>query len=158
MNVTYGLATHSHIEELKRLRIAYLQADFGNIDNDVQGKLLAELSPYLEQHLNGDLHAHVAYVHETIVGTCWLLVTNKPASLAFPHGRTGAILNVYVEPAYRKQGIARQLMLNLIEQARGMGLDRLELRATAMGYALYKSIGFEEDESSHRAMNYRLSE
>jgi hypothetical protein len=47
-------------------------------------------------------------------------------------------------------------MLNLIEQAKGLELDRLELRATAMGFELYKSIGFVEDSPTHRAMNYVL--
>ena len=156
MSISYGLAAQSDVEELKRLRAAYLTADFGEVDKDVMEGIIAELAPFFERHLGKDFFAHVAWADGVAVGTCWLLLTEKPASVAFPHGKTAAIFNVYVDPAFRKRGIARQLMLNLIQQATDLGLDRLELRATAMGYNLYRSIGFVDDESSHRAMNYRI--
>lgn len=156
MNITYGMASKNNIVELQRLRSAYLHADFGDVDNALMESIMQELPSYFERHLGTDLHAHVAWDNDYAVGTCWLLVTEKPASVAFPHGRTGAIFNVYVDPAYRKRGIARKLMNSLIAQAHELNLDRLELRATAMGYNLYRSIGFVEDESSHRAMNYEV--
>ena len=154
--ITYRLANESDIKELVRLRLAYLHADFGELDPDDVQMIEQQLPEYLETHLTHDLHAQTAFCGDVMVGTCWLLVVEKPASVAFLHGRTGAIFNVYVDPAYRKQGIARKLMLRLIDTARTLKLDRLELRATAMGFNLYRSIGFLEDESSHRAMNYVL--
>ena len=154
MDITYRLANESDIEELVRLRLAYLQADFGDLDPHDAKEIESRLPGYFQAHLGKDLYAQAAFCDGSMIGTCWLLVVEKPASVAFLHGRTGAIFNVYVDPAYRKRGIARDLMLRLIETARELHLDRLELRATAMGFNLYRSIGFVEDESSHRAMNY----
>lgn len=158
MDIRYGQATLADVPELVRLRLSYLQADFGEVDPGVLDAILHELPDYFKEHLGANLHAHVAWCDDVAVGTVWLLVVQKPASVAFVHGLTGSIFNVYVDPTYRKRGIARQLMANIICQAHELGLDRLELRSTAMGYNLYKSIGFEEDESTHTAMNYYLSE
>ena len=158
MEVTYKKAAKSDVDALVRLRLDYLAADFGELTAEQASHLRQTLPAYLERHLNEDLIALVAESDNRLVGTCWLLVVHKPASIAFMHGRTGAIFNVFVDPGYRKRGIARTLMLNLIDEARLLGLDRLELRATAMGYDLYRSIGFADDESSHRAMNYSLGD
>ena len=156
MDIRYGLATKGDVDELVRLRLAYLAADFGDLSARDTQNISATLPSYFDRHLGLDLFAHVAWDGDTAVGTCWLLLSEKPASVAFPHGKTAAIFNVYVDPSYRRRGIARQLMHNLIDHAHTLGLDRLELRATAMGFELYRSIGFVEDESTHRAMNYVL--
>ena len=158
MEVTYKKASKRDVEELVRLRLAYLTADFGELTSEQTLHLRQTLPGYFENHLNNDLVALVAECDNKLVGTCWLLVVEKPASIAFMHGRTGAIFNVFVDRDYRKRGIARTLMYGLIEEARRLELDRLELRATAMGYNLYRSIGFKDDESTHRAMNYSLGE
>lgn len=155
-DVQYTRATLDDIDELVRLRLAYLAADFGELSAKDANAIVGSLPAYFARHLDRDLYAHAAWSDGKIVGTCWLLLSEKPMSVAFPHGKTAAIFNVYVDPSYRRRGIARQLMLNLIEQAKGLGLDRLELRATAMGFELYKSIGFVEDSPTHRAMNYVL--
>ena len=154
MEVTYREAGKADIDELVRLRLEYLAADFGELDTVQTDGICSVLPGYLQSHLGEDLHAEVASCDGRLVGTCWLLAVEKPASIAFPHGRTAAIYNVYVDPDYRRMGIARELMVRLIAKAEQLRLDRLELRATAMGYDLYRSIGFVDDESSHTAMNY----
>ncbi len=156
MDIRFGRANKDDIDDLVRLRLAYLTADFGELTPRDEKSILSALPSYFDRHLEHDLFAHVAWVEDVAVGTCWLLLSEKPASVAFPHGKTAAIFNVFVDPGYRRHGIARQLMLNLIDHAHALGLDRLELRATAMGFELYRSIGFVEDESTHRAMNYVL--
>ncbi len=154
MEVTYRVAGMGDMDELVRLRLEYLTADFGELDSVQADGIRSVLPDYLQRHLCDDLHAEVACCDGKLVGTCWLLVAEKPASVAFPHGRTAAVFNVYVDPDYRRRGIARELMTRLIAKAEQLRLDRLELRATAMGYELYRSIGFVDDESSHTAMNY----
>ena len=158
MDIQYRSACNTDIEELVGLRRAYLRSDFGKIEKDVEDAVANQLPGYFARHLQNDLFAPVAQCDGKLVGTCWLLVVEKPASVAFPHGRTGAIFNVYVDPRYRRKGIARRLMLMLIDKAKELELDRLELRATSMGHDLYRSIGFVDDESSHTAMNYKLGE
>jgi GNAT superfamily N-acetyltransferase len=58
-------------------------------------------------------------------------------------GFDGRVRDVYVQPAHRRYGIARELMRVLIEEAGRIGLDRLTLGASEMGRPLYLSVGFE---------------
>jgi GNAT superfamily N-acetyltransferase len=57
-------------------------------------------------------------------------------------GKEGLILNVYVDPAYRRQGVARQIMESIIAWAPGAGIVRLVLHASPDGRSLYESLGF----------------
>ena len=56
--------------------------------------------------------------------------------------RRGFVTSVYTRPAYRRQGVARQLMTLLIEHARAEGLQRLILWSSDMGRPLYEDLGF----------------
>ena len=101
--------------------------------------------------MNQELFVYVARA-ESIVACCFLLVTEKPANPTFIHGRTGAVLNVYTKEEYRRKGIARKLLEQLISDAKEMVLDFVELKATEEGYHLYKSIGFEDVHSRYHNM------
>jgi GNAT superfamily N-acetyltransferase len=57
-------------------------------------------------------------------------------------GREGLILNVYVDPRYRRQGVARRLMEALIDWAPAAGIVRLVLHASEDGRSLYEALGF----------------
>ena len=52
-------------------------------------------------------------------------------------------VNVYTQPEWRGQGVARALMKVLMEWAAGQGADRLVLHASDAGRPLYLSMGFE---------------
>ena len=57
-------------------------------------------------------------------------------------GREGLVLNVYVERFWRRRGIARLLMRELIDWSRAHGVVRLVLHASDEGRVLYQSLGF----------------
>jgi GNAT superfamily N-acetyltransferase len=54
------------------------------------------------------------------------------------------VYNVYTQPAYRKQGIARRLMTELVDYCRSQGYTTVGLHASDFGRALYESMGFEQ--------------
>lgn len=56
--------------------------------------------------------------------------------------RRGFVTSVYTRPAYRRQGVARQLMTMLIEHARAESVQRLILWSSEMGRPLYEDLGF----------------
>ena len=91
-----------------------------------------------------------------IVGCCFLLVTEKPVNPNFINGLTGTILNVYVKPEHRRQGIAKNMMDKLLCDAKAMGLDYVELKATEQGRGLYESLGFEDEVSKYYRMKKML--
>ena len=158
MAYAFGQANLNDVAELVRLRIGYLTADFGALDPEQEAALWRELPAYFELHLDYDLLAFVAREEESgeIVCCAWLLLVTKPPSPRFPHGQTGTLFNVYTVPEHRRRGLARQVMLRLLEASRDLGLDVVELHATENGYPLYRSLGFEDDSSSHVAMRMML--
>lgn len=54
------------------------------------------------------------------------------------------MLNVYTLEAYRHQGLAYDLLTKLIEEAKRLGVGKIQLDYTDDGYPLYKKIGFVE--------------
>jgi GNAT superfamily N-acetyltransferase len=61
----------------------------------------------------------------------------------------GEIKRMYVRPAYRRKGIGRALVQQLIAEAREIGYPRIRLDSTrfmAAAHALYRSVGFQEIE------------
>ncbi|HVZ47252.1 MAG TPA: GNAT family N-acetyltransferase [Gemmatimonadaceae bacterium] len=57
-------------------------------------------------------------------------------------GRHPTVVNVYTEPTHRRRGVARLLMLRVIDWAVAEGLTTLFLHATPEGRGLYASLGF----------------
>ncbi len=158
MGYVFGQASLSDVPELVRLRIGYLTADFGALDPQQELDLWRELPAYFELHLDDDLLAFVARDEDSgaIVSCAWLLLVTKPPSPRFPHGQTGTLFNVFTVPEHRRKGLARQVMLRLIDAAYDLNLDVLELHATEDGYPLYQALGFEDDSSTHVAMRLML--
>lgn len=150
-------ATLSDLDQLVRLRLAYLTDDFGTLSDEQIMQLQKELPAYFQHHLQNDLLAFVARDDEgTIVSCAWLLLVSKPPSPRFPRGRTGVLFNVYTDPDHRRQGLAKRVMGSLIEEAYRRQLDVLELHATDDGYPLYLVLGFTDDSSTHKAMRMML--
>lgn len=58
-------------------------------------------------------------------------------------GVSAYVFNIFVEPEYRKQGIAREIMLRLMDEAKKRGIGRLDLHATEAGRPVYEKLGFE---------------
>lgn len=161
MSVTFELADQQDIDELGRLRLAYLIDDFGEITEEQRTSLERELPPYLHTHIGKDLTVHVARDTDasgaaTIVSCAWLLLIEKPPSPRFPHGRSGLLFNVYTKEERRHQGLASTVMRHLLQDARKKQLDVVELNATDDGYPLYCSLGFSDDSSTHKAMRMVL--
>ena len=53
------------------------------------------------------------------------------------------ILNMYTEPTFRGQGIARRLMETMVAWCRREGFVAVSLHASDEGRALYESMGFQ---------------
>ena len=157
MALSIGQASVADIRALEQLRMDYLKEDFGELTDEQQEMLLAEIDPYLRWHLGTGLMVFVARDDEVgIVSCAWLLLIEKPPSPRFPHGRTGTLFNVYTVPEFRRRGLASKVMDALIEDARLRHLDLLELNATEDGYPLYRSLGFRNAHERHRAMRMWL--
>jgi GNAT superfamily N-acetyltransferase len=66
----------------------------------------------------------------------------EDGKITIPEGRQGLIVNVFTEPEWRRRGIAKLLMENIIAWSRQQSLDDLVLHASDDGRALYEQLGF----------------
>lgn len=144
------------INELIKIRIAYLKEDYGNISLEQIEQLKKQLKEYYANHIDRDMIAYIAEENSEIISSVFLVVIEKPANLTFISGKIGNILNVYTKTEYRKKGIAGQLLKLAINDAREMKLSFLELKSTKAGYNLYKELGFEEERSDYIQMKFKL--
>jgi GNAT superfamily N-acetyltransferase len=69
-------------------------------------------------------------------------VEDPGGEVSIAEGRHAIIINVFTEPQWRRHGVAKRLLAQLIAWARGERLDRLVLHASDEGRALYEKIGF----------------
>jgi ribosomal protein S18 acetylase RimI-like enzyme len=93
---------------------------------------------------NLQYQAFVAEVDGAIVGSAsgQLFAGLYPQILATHHRQYGYIWGVYVEPAYRKQGIATQLTQLMVDHLKALGCTRAILNAAPNARSMYQKIGF----------------
>lgn len=72
------------------------------------------------------------------------------ATLTFYQDQLGWLGMVLTHPNYRHRGLARHLVGHALEIAEARGIRTLKLDATEFGIALYRSLGFEEEQSVER--------
>jgi GNAT superfamily N-acetyltransferase len=76
-------------------------------------------------------------------GGAWLRPM-LPRPGALEGAREAYVLNVYVEPEHRRNGVARAIMQAILDWSREQRLARVVLHASQEGRSLYASLGFEE--------------
>lgn len=89
---------------------------------------------------------YVGWLAETaegqIVASGGIYLFSGPPHARGAQPRCGEIVNVYTEPAHRRRGLARQLMLAMIDWCRASGVRTIILHASGQGQRLYESLGF----------------
>lgn len=158
MGIQYLQADFSDIDQIIRMRLAYIRDDFGPQTPETEKLIENQLKDYFRIHLGKDCFVFEAKENETIVATAFLVIVEKPANPRFLHGKIGNVLNVYTAPEKRRQGIAGTLMRMMLDYGQKLNLDFIELKATADGYPLYKKLGFEDSPCGYKEMKYVYAE
>lgn len=89
-----------------------------------------------------------------VVGGAGLMFFPQIPTLKDPATRKAHVLNVSVDPAYRRRGLAEALTLAVLEEVRARGLRQVTLNAAPMGRPLYDRLGFVE--STHPELHLTL--
>ena len=144
------------IDILVKLRLAYVEADYGAVDAETKNTLRTQLEKYFPEHLGKDLFGFRCFDGDKAVSMVLLYIMDKPAFLTSMSGRTGTLLSVVTYPEYRKIGIAGKLVQMALDKAKQLGTDFVELQATADGEPLYRKIGFKDKESHYTPMIYNF--
>lgn len=89
---------------------------------------------------------------DTVAAGVGLWLIDWPPGFDGFAGRLPYLLNVYTEPDYRKQGLARCLVNEAIQYCREHDYRKLRLHASVYGRPLYEQLGFVDT----NAMELRL--
>lgn len=156
MSIIYEEAVKKDIDELIRMRIAYMKDDFGSVTDQERKGMETQLPDYFSRKLGTELIAFVAKDGDRIVSVAYLHIIEMPANSILLNGLYGEVLSVYTEPDYRGRGICTKLMNNLVEYGKNIGLGRIDLSATDEGYSIYAKVGFKDKEHRYRDMRYKF--
>ena len=142
-NLVFRRATLDDIPELVKFKLLLL--DELNEDDDKSNleKLKLELKKFFTEYIGSDDFVSWLVVYEgEIVATSGLILWRVPPRYDCLHGKYGYISNMYTVPKARRNGISTELIKKLIEEAKILGIDILNLHATKDGINTYRKFGF----------------
>lgn len=143
MSIEYRWATADMLELLVETRIEVLRAA-NRLDDGADLSAVAEQSrDYYRTALADGSHAGLlAFDGAAFVGAGGVSYYRVMPTCHNATGQKAYIMNMYVRPAYRRRGIATQILKRLVADAQGRGIGCIALEATDAGRPLYERFGF----------------
>ena len=139
MSISYRRMTKNDLETFIRMRIAQLREEGATEELD----LVPALRDYYHRHMaDGTFVSWLALDGERIVGTSGMSFVENPPYFSCPTGRIGLLSSMYTDPGYRRQGIAKELLKRVVEEARAYDCGSVQITASDMGVLLYADFGF----------------
>lgn len=143
MPYSYRKADIKDIDLLTETRITVLRAANGLDENEDMSVIERESRRYYAQALSDGSHtAYLVLDGSKVIGTGGVSYFSVMPTCDVPDGRKAYIMNMYTDPAYRRQGIALKTLYLLVEDAVSRGISFISLEATRMGRPLYEKFGF----------------
>ena len=150
MNIIYRKLTEKDLVTFISMRITQLREEGATDEMDLSPALM----DYYQRHLaNGTFVSWLALDGDKIIGTSGMSFVEKPPYFGCPTGRIGLLSSMYTNPDYRRQGIARELLRRVVEEARAYGCGTVQITASDMGVLLYSDFGFVKNKNF---MQYKL--
>jgi len=119
--------------------------DMGRRDERALSMMAESSEPYFREALSdGTYRGFLAENKEgRVIAGGGIVISPWPTHPSELHARRAMILNMYTEKDYRRRGIAKRLMLTMLEYLRKQGFPKVSLHASDEGRPLYESLGFE---------------
>ena len=139
MAISYKKLSEEELDVFISMRIRQLREEGATEDID----LVPHLKDYYNRHMSdGTFVSYLAMDGEKIVGTSGMSFVEKPPYFGCPSGRIGLLSSMFTDPEYRRQGIAKELLSRVVEEARKYGCGVVQITASDMGVLLYTDFGF----------------
>jgi len=141
--LTIRLATPDDAATIARHRAQMFQ-DTGRLDAERAAAMQERLIPMLGPMLASGEYVGWLLVAEdsAVVGGAGVQMrTLLPRPETFV-AREALVVNVYIEPPYRRRQLARRLMGAILDWSRAQSIERVALHPSSMGRPLYESLGF----------------
>ena len=150
MEIKYRKMTSDDLDTFIRMRIRQLREEGATEDID----LAPALRDYYVRHMaDGTFVSWLAVDGEKIVGTSGISFVEKPPYFGCPSGKIALLSSMFTDPAYRRRGIARELLLRVTDEARAFGCGTVQITASDMSVLLYMDFGFVKNSNF---MQYKL--
>ena len=139
MDIEYRKLTTDDLDIFIQMRINQLREEGSKEDID----LTSALKDYYQRHMSdGTFVSWLAIDGEKIIGTSGMSFVEKPPYFGCPSGKMGLLSSMYTDPTYRRQGIAKELLGRVVQEARNYGCGTVQITASDMGVKLYSAYGF----------------
>lgn len=144
MEIIYKKLTEEELDIFIDMRIQQLREEGATEDID--------LAPALKEHYNrhmadGTFVSWLALDGDKIVGTSGMSFVERPPIFSCPSGKMGILSSMYTKPDYRRQGIAKELLTHVVNEAKEYGCGTVQITASDMGVKLYSAFGFKHNEN-----------
>ena len=150
MNITYKRLTEKELNMFIGMRINQLREEGAKEEID----LAPALKQYYMRHMaDGTFVSWLAFDGDKIIGTSGMSFVEKPPYFGCPSGKIGLLSSMFTNPAYRRKGIAKELLSRVVSEAREYGCGTIQITASDMGVKLYADFGFVHNENF---MQYKL--
>jgi GNAT superfamily N-acetyltransferase len=127
-----------------RMRLAFQVEMTGPLGEEGEKRFLqANREHFVRGFADGSVVFYLARVGGEVAGCVVLQEQWMTPNRLVPSGRTGLVLNMHVLDGFRRRGVGEALMREVEAEAKRRGMDRLDLKATAMGEPLYRKFGFD---------------
>lgn len=139
MEPEYKRLTEKELDTFIAMRITQLREEGATEEID----LVPALKDYYHRHMaDGTFVSWLALDGDEIIGTSGMSFVEKPPYFGCPSGKMGLLSSMFTNPAYRRKGIARELLSRVIADARYYGCGTVQITASDMGVKLYTDFGF----------------
>ena len=142
--ITYHKATVNDTSTLVENRILFALELSGEQDGKVIQALREQMTTYLlKATADNTFISFMAKCDGVVAGIGSMHVREIPGNFINPSGKWGYIMNMYTIPAYRRNGICKNILNLLVEEGKKNGITAFELHATKEGEMVYRQNVFE---------------
>ena len=150
MEIEYRKLSKKELDAFIEMRINQLREEGAKEDIDLKPALL----DYYKRHMkDGTFVSWLALDGNNIIGTSGMSFVEKPPYFGCPSGKIGLLSSVFTNPNYRRNGIAKELLSRIVNEAKQYGCGTIQITASDMGVKLYTDFGFEHNSNF---MQYKL--
>lgn len=150
MEIEYRKLSEKELYVFIEMRINQLREEGAKEDIDLKPALL----DYYKRHMkDGTFVSWLALDGNNIIGTSGMSFVEKPPYFGCPSGKIGLLSSMFTNPNYRRNGIAKELLSRIVNEAKQYGCGTIQITASDMGVKLYTDFGFEHNGNF---MQYKL--
>lgn len=150
MEIEYRKLSEKELDVFIEMRINQLREEGAKEDIDLKPALL----DYYKRHMkDGTFVSWLALDGNNIIGTSGMSFVEKPPYFGCPSGKIGLLSSVFTNPNYRRNGIAKELLSRIVNEAKQYGCGTIQITASDIGVKLYTDFGFEHNGNF---MQYKL--